>query len=552
MPNRGGPPAAGRTHFPVVFRSIISLSALLSLGVLGCQSPPITSVASNRSHARPSSANWRPTLSAHGDATPKSAESDNLLPDRSTEPSGGNAVELVSSTAPTGDENRNAHASDAIDQADIEQPHRLAQAELAPPPAPATDDDLDPLEFSQFDAGNETLEQAWAVALAVDQRIQASRWKTSAAQRGLFAARAERFPTASMTSAYIAANKPPVFKTPKIQFAERDFITAGLNASQPLLTFGRISNAIESAGATVTAAQSEEVVTELDIKLLVAEAYIGVLRFVRLVEVAEAAVESLEEHERVVANRVERGIGVRNDLLAVQVEVANARQRLLEANNALETVKSAYNRALGRPLTAFVALADLTDLQAAEDEQSLTSRALGQRPEVAVLSAQVRALRRRADSVRAGNLPQFLLLGDYTFIENRFNLNEDIATVSVLGDWNFFDSGRNRHQAAELDQTAEGLIRLRTDVETFIALQVRQAWLELESTRERIEVNRTALESANENLRISRNRYGEGAVINTVVLDAVTLRTDAYNRFYTSVYDAILASIKLRRAVGEL
>ena len=157
-----------------------------------------------------------------------------------------------------------------------------------------------------------------------------------------------------------------------------------------------------------------------------------------------------------------------------------------------------------------------------------------------------------ADSVRAGNLPQFLLLGDYTFTENRFNVNEDIATVSVLGDWNFFDSGRNRHQAAELDQTAESLIRMRTDVETFIALQVRQAWLELESTRERIEVIRTALESANENLRISRNRYSEGAEINTVVLDAVTLRTDAYNRYYTSVYDAILASNKLRRAVGDL
>ena len=95
------------------------------------------------------------------------------------------------------------------------------------------------------------------------------------------------------------------------------------------------------------------------------------------------------------------------------------------------------------------------------------------------------------------------------------------------------------------------MIRLRSDVESIVALQVRQAWLDLESTRKRIDVNEAALESANENLRVARDRYNEGTVINTVVLDAVTLRTGAYNRYYTSVYDAILASMRLRRAVGE-
>ena len=41
----------------------------------------------------------------------------------------------------------------------------------------------------------ETLPEAWAIALSQDPEIQASRWKSSAAQRGYRAARAERLPS---------------------------------------------------------------------------------------------------------------------------------------------------------------------------------------------------------------------------------------------------------------------------------------------------------------------------------------------------------------------
>ena len=85
-----------------------------------------------------------------------------------------------------------------------------------------------------------------------------------------------------------------------------------------------------------------------------------------------------------------------------------------------------------------------------------------------------------------------------------------------------------------------------------IALQVRQAWLDLDETLKRIQVTHDALAQAEENLRVTSDRYREGVGTNTEVLDAETLRTRSHSNYYNAVYDAVLARIRLQYAAGEL
>ena len=123
--------------------------------------------------------------------------------------------------------------------------------------------------------------------------------------------------------------------------------------------------------------------------------------------------------------------------------------------------------------------------------------------------------------------------------------------AAVVGEWNVLDMGRKRHTAMQHEQNAEALLRQRSDVETKIVLQVRDAWRRLETTLERIQVNRAAIQSAEENLKVARNRYVQGAGTNTEVLDAETLRTATYSNYYGSVYDSVRAMMNLSRAVGD-
>jgi outer membrane protein TolC len=430
-----------------------------------------------------------------------------------------------------------------------------SDSELLAPPAP-----------TEVAAGHETLQDAWAAALSVDADLEASRWQSSAAQRGLYAAQAERLPSISARGSYSVFDNPLTINSPvppvpgflpngaiaSVTVNQSEFFLGGVRATQPLYTFGRISSAIDAAGAEVTAAVADEVRTELDVKLQVASAYVGVLQAQRLVEVADSGVTSLELHEKVVTNLVDQGVGIRANLLAVQVALANARQLQLQMRNLQTVAEAAYNRALQRPLDSPVQIEDLTQPTQQYGLEPAIQQALGQRPEIGFLSAKVRGLRSLAASVHAGSKPQVVLDGGFSYIENKFLDNETFNDVTVMAEWNFWDSGRKRHRTAQLEQSAEALLRRRSNVESHIMLQVKKAWHDLDSAQQQVAVNRTSLDSADENLRVSKNRYRQGAGTNTEVLDAQSLRTQAYSNYYRSLYDSVLAEMTLLRAIGTL
>ncbi|MCD6298013.1 MAG: TolC family protein, partial [Deltaproteobacteria bacterium] len=60
-----------------------------------------------------------------------------------------------------------------------------------------------------------------------------------------------------------------------------------------------------------------------------------------------------------------------------------------------------------------------------------------------------------------------------------------------------------------------------------------------------------AVEQAEENLRVSEERYKAQVTTSTEVLDAQTLLTEGRMNYYRALYDHNLAKARLRRAIGE-
>lgn len=404
----------------------------------------------------------------------------------------------------------------------------------------------------------ETLEEAWEAGIAADQRLEASRCQTMAVQRGLLAAQAERWASIDASVQYYGMDKSvslavasPLMGTAPLNVMQREGLIAGVHVTQPLYTFGRIQNAIHAADADVYAALSSESEAELDVLLRVATAYIGVLRTQRRVEVASRAVESLRSHTRDVTNLVLEGIRIRKDQLAAELALSNAKQDLLEAQSGLAIARATYNRTVGRCLDTPVYLVELPEPLGAYNLEDLTQMALASRPEISVLSARGQSLRSRAQQVRAEYRPQFSVRGGFDFIENRYLTDGAFSWLMLVGQWNLFDGGKKHGMAEKSELSAEGILRQRADVESVIRLQVRDACLNLETTRELVRVNREGLHSAEENLRVAKTRYDQGVGTNTEVLDAETLRTRTFNRHYQSVYDAVQALMQLSRVVGD-
>ena len=124
--------------------------------------------------------------------------------------------------------------------------------------------------------------------------------------------------------------------------------------------------------------------------------------------------------------------------------------------------------------------------------------------------------------------------------------------VGVGVRWNLFDGGLSREKANALSHRSQALVQQRNDVRSMIELQVRQAWLRLNETRQRKQLTERAVEQAEENLRVVRDRYRNGEGTNTEVLDAEMLRSMSRSNFDNADFDAKLALYELARGVGRL
>jgi outer membrane protein TolC len=405
----------------------------------------------------------------------------------------------------------------------------------------------------------ESLETAWAIALSTDQKIAASNWDVSAAQSGWNAARAERMPSLSVGAAYYALSESPAvvsnippLGTLSAPIANRDAGLGHAAVVQPIYTSGRVSSGIDAAQANVVAREADHCRTILDVKMNVAEIFVKVLLAGRIVEVAESKVVSLSSHDKDVSFLFEKGVVSKNDLLASQVALADAQQKALDARAELEVAQAAYNRALGRDLAQPVSLAEVQDRDLLPPVEELTQVALSQRPELTALSAEARALQDEATALRAKNGPQVAATGEYFYLQDNYLRPNGYSGAMMGVEWNPLDFGRVKSQARVLDEKSQALIRLRRDAESLIALEVRQKWIDLQTARKRVLVAQKTTAQADENLRVARDRYQHQAGTNTEVLDAETLRVQAYMNLYSSTYQAALAGLRLRRAVGNL
>lgn len=403
-------------------------------------------------------------------------------------------------------------------------------------------------------ASAETLQQAWDVALEVDHSLKAVQENTAAAAQQFEAAKSARLPGVSLEAGYTALDNAPASRANFGEFpvGEKNSLSYKATATLPLYTSGRISRGIDAADATFKASRTQESGKTLDVKLTVAEAFVGVLRADRGLDVANSHVASLRAHTQDVENMYEQGMVSRNDLLAAQVALADAEQEAIKAKNALDLAKSAYNRLLGRPLHQEVVLDDLQPEPFDESMETLTERALRQRHELLALQDQIRALRYQADSIRAETGPQIALSGGYGFQENQYQVHEGQWSVNLGVQWKVFDGGVIGHKASATERQAAALQEQYDDLQTNVALQVRQYWLDVQETRKRIQVTEKAIAQAEENLKVNRDRYENGLSTNTEVLDAETLRTRSQNNHANATYDAVLATLRLKRAVGEL
>lgn len=356
---------------------------------------------------------------------------------------------------------------------------------------------------------------------------------------------------------YTALSEPPsaFILGSAIQTAERTNWRARLTAEQTIFDFGRTRSRVDQADARTDNAVRQEGLARERQALDVISAFLSSKRAEELRKVAEESLATANEHRRVAGDQYDLGVVAKNDVLAADVQVANAEAALITAENQVELSRSRLALRMGYPGDHSLAPAQgpfpVPPEGALQLSESLRM-AYDKRNELRAQGAVIREGEAAVDTARTEFTPTFFGQGGYSYETNDLNPHKSVFSILLGGKMNLFsgfaDEASLRRARLTVDRRKEVLGKLRDE----IALEVKASHLFVTEAEKRKAVAEVAVARAEENLRIQNDRYKEGLSISTEVLDAQTLLTRAKVDRQNAAYDLFEARYRLLAARGEL
>jgi outer membrane protein TolC len=323
-----------------------------------------------------------------------------------------------------------------------------------------------------------------------------------------------------------------------------------VHVDQPLLDLPAYHRWKASEKRTLAAQHDYQDIRDLIIRQ-VAALYLNAQAARARLEAADTRVETAEELSRLAREQREAGVATGVDVLRAQVELANERQRALEARNTFKQSLLALARSIGFNLGQPIDLADRLEFRAVAppDVQTAVASSLKNRPDYRSLQVQQQALADEEKSNRRRWLPTLSFGGNYGAIGA--NLGEIRGTGALQGTMSLelFDWDR-KGEEVEVKSRQRRLQHQMDDLRRGIEQEIREALLDLETATQQVEVARQGRSLAHRELELSRERFQAGVTTNIEVTTAQEALARAQENHILALSRHADAKMALARALG--
>ncbi len=268
----------------------------------------------------------------------------------------------------------------------------------------------------------------------------------------------------------------------------------------------------------------------------------------------QAQVNTADQLYRQAVDRKNAGTAPGIDVLRAQVELQARQQRLFAYEGDLELQKLALARAIGLPLGQQFRLTENVPYTPLPGDVSLDAslqEAYRSRSDYKAAESVVRAAELRVSAAKAARLPSISLSGDYGVIGPQLDSMHGTFSVAAGANIPVFEGGRIRGgidlAQAELQQRKSD----REDLRGRIDSDVRTAFVNLRTSSRQVEVAKSNLDLARQQLVQAQDRFAAGVSDNLEVVQAQEALAAADESLIASLYSYNSAKAALARARGE-
>jgi outer membrane protein len=403
-----------------------------------------------------------------------------------------------------------------------------------------------------------TLQQVLEVALKNNPGVAASQSEVEAAKALVTQAQAGYLPQVSGQAGYdrkwsdsSSSSSLSSSSSSYSRSGQYDYYSAQLSLSQYLYDFGKTSGKVEASRSNLSASQKSLATTLSDLIRDVKNAYYELLKKYHLVGVNEESLRVQQQHLDQAKAFHQAGIKPKIDVTKGEAELSQTRLELIQARYALRTAKVDLEKLLGGPPVVGPYKLAETPLRPPMPEglKRLTKLALGKRPEIANLKAQLMAAQANLQTAQGGYWPTLNAEGAYGWADTDFPL-DSAWQAGLMLQWDLFTGLRTKGQ---VDEARANILKLKAqikDQELLVSQDVSKYYLNLHEASESIDTAAVGLKQAEENLALARGRYRTGVGNAIEFSDAEVLYTKAKSTLVQANYSYLQALAELERAVG--
>jgi outer membrane protein len=410
-----------------------------------------------------------------------------------------------------------------------------------------------------------TLEQSIAIALDRNPLFHSAQEEIKRTNFLQKEARSDFFPKLTTGYNFTQLNEPPYVHVPASGTIPARNITVGplhayiwdVSVEQPLFTGWSITTNHQIAKLGFDIAKVQEIQAKLDLRRNVKVGYFALLKAEKILGVTIQTEKQVGEHYKVAESFFEVGIIPKNDLLQSEVQFAQAKQNLIQADNGVNIAKSNFNTILRRDVNEPVEVVDiLTYTPSTEVLDDCIQKSYLNRPELKEMALKVEEAKKQITLSKSPLYPTLSLRlyyqrqGDTPGVQGTVFQHQESWNVFTSLDWTLWEWGKTYYSVNASKISLIQAEDAQTQIRDVVTLEVKDAFLKLQESEKNIKVAETAIASAEENFRLNEARYKEQVATTTDVMDAQTLLTQAQINYYNALSDYNIARALLERAMG--
>jgi outer membrane protein len=413
-----------------------------------------------------------------------------------------------------------------------------------------------------------SLDSCLNYAMQFNPGLLAARQDIAIANSGVQQAKSAQLPVISGDFNYQYYHELPIAVTSFGDFASgwKDTYDMQFSITQPIYTWGKITNSIQQAKYHLQIANESYRQQEQVLVYTVKQAFYQALLSQELVRVNQEAVAVAQAHLENAKLQFQQGTISNYEVLRSEVELANSKPDLINAQNSLKLaianlasilgLQEAKSLEITGSLTASDTAINPVDRYPirAADYDNATTLAFLNRPEWKIMRLNEKYQELAIPIAATGTKPTVAVTGIHDRKTN--NLDADVGTwlhysTAIVGvSWSLYDGWATKAKVAQARSNLAKTGFEKEQLALSIRLEVEQSILNLHSAEEIIVSQQKTIEQAKESLRLAESRYHNGVGTNLEVLDAKVALTRAETNFAQAEYNFLVARAQLEKVTG--